>query len=106
MAIILVNTQHVQELEDRRSILIRSGWPPPTCACRALAVEVHGGHRLAEVETAREAAQVEVLTHLRREHRAAPKLLIQHHHDAVDAHGGAWAFVCYDLPPCINLIYI
>ena len=80
--------------------LDRSCEPSPTGARRALAVEVHGGDGLAEVEAACEAARVEVLAHLRRKHRSTPQLLVQHQHDPVDAHGGAWALVWHDFSSC------
>jgi hypothetical protein len=74
--------------------------PSPTCACLPLTVEVRRGHRLAEVETACEITQVEVLTNLRRKHRAPPQLLVEHQHKTVDAHGGAWALIWYELSAC------
>ena len=77
-----------------------SSEPSPTCACLTLTAKVLRGHRLAEVETACKIAQVEVLTHLRCKHRAPSQLLVEHQDNTVDAHGGAWVLIWYELSAC------
>lgn len=76
------------------------GEPPAAGAVLALAVEVHGGDRRAEVILAGEAAGAEVVAPGRRVHRLPAELPEQHQHHAVDPRRRVWGLVAHRLAAC------